>query len=47
MKTPLLSRMQRMTLPLQSRVSRNGRIFAMFIAKPHLPAATINGLVHS
>ena len=45
-KTPLLSRMQRMTLPLQSRVhSRNGRIFAMFIAKTHLPAATINGLV--
>jgi hypothetical protein len=35
-----------MTLPLQSRLhSRNGRKFAMLIARTHLPAATINGLV--
>jgi putative flippase GtrA len=45
-KTPLLSRKQRMTLIYQSRLhSRSGRIFAMFIAKTHLPAATINALV--
>ena len=45
-KTPRLTRGQRLTLPLQSRLhSRNGRRFAMLIAKTHLPAATINGLV--
>jgi dolichol-phosphate mannosyltransferase len=45
-KTPLLSRAQRMTLPLQSRLhSRSGRRFAMLIARTHLPAATINGVV--
>jgi hypothetical protein len=45
-KTPLLNRRQRFTLPLQSRLhSRNGRRFAMLIAKTHLPAATINGFI--
>jgi dolichol-phosphate mannosyltransferase len=47
-KTPLLTRLQRMTLPLQSRLhSRNGRRFAMLIAKTHLPAATINGVIQA
>jgi dolichol-phosphate mannosyltransferase len=45
-RTPLLSRRERLTLPLQSRLhSRNGRRFAMLIARTHLPAATINALV--
>ena len=47
-KTPLLSRVQRITLPLQSRLhSRSGRRFAMLIARTHLPAATINGVVQA
>jgi dolichol-phosphate mannosyltransferase len=45
-KTPLLSRRQRLKLIYQSRLhSRSGRIFAMFIARTHLPAATINAIV--
>src|SRR3954451_13217187 len=45
-KTPLLTWKQRFTLIYQSRLhSRSGRIFAMFIAKTHLPAATINAIV--
>ncbi|MEA2449204.1 MAG: hypothetical protein QOG63_1136 [Thermoleophilaceae bacterium] len=44
--TPLLSRKQRFTLIYQSRLhSKSGRLFAMFIAKTHLPAATINAIV--
>jgi len=43
--SPLLSRWQRFTLPLQSRVhSRTGRLFAHLIAKTRLPAATINAI---
>jgi hypothetical protein len=45
-KTPLLSRLQRLTLFYQSRLhSRSGRRFAMLIAKTHMPAATINAIV--
>jgi hypothetical protein len=45
-KTPLLSRIERLTLFYQSRLhSRSGRRFAMIIAKTHLPAATINAIV--
>jgi putative flippase GtrA len=44
--TPLLTRKQRFTLIYQSRLhSKSGRLFAMFIAKTHLPAATINAIV--
>ena len=40
-----LSWWERFTLPLQSRVhSRGGRKFAFFLAKTHLPVATINTL---
>jgi len=45
-KTPLLSRRQRMGLPLQSRLhSRSGRQFGFLLAKTGLPVATINALV--
>jgi glycosyltransferase involved in cell wall biosynthesis len=45
-KTPLLSRRQRIGLVVQSRLhSRSGRRFALVIARTHLPAATINALV--
>jgi dolichol-phosphate mannosyltransferase len=45
-KTPLLSRRQRIGLIIQSRLhSRSGRRFAMVIAKLRLPAATINAVV--
>jgi len=45
-KTPLLSRRQRLALPLQSRLhSRSGRLFGLVIAKTGLPAATINAVV--
>ena len=42
-KTPRLSRRERMTLPLQSRIhSRRGRRLALFLAKTKLPMATVN-----
>ena len=45
-KTPLLSRRERIGLVVQSRLhSRSGRRFALIIARTHLPAATINALV--
>jgi dolichol-phosphate mannosyltransferase len=45
-KTPLLSRRERLGLVLQSRLhSRSGRRFAFILAKTHLPAATINAIV--
>jgi putative flippase GtrA len=45
-KTPLLSRRERIGLVVQSRLhSRSGRRFAMVIAKLRLPAATINAIV--
>jgi hypothetical protein len=45
-KTPLLRRRERMTLPLQSRLhSREGRRFAFLLAKSRLPVATINQYV--
>ena len=45
-KSAQLSRWERSTLIVQSRVhSRSGRIFAHFIAKTRLPAATINTIV--
>lgn len=41
-----LSRRERITLPLQSRVhSKGGRTFAFILAKTRLPVATINTLV--
>jgi len=44
-KTPLLSRRERTTLPLQSRIhSRSGRRFAFIMAKTGLPVATVNAL---
>ncbi len=44
--SPMLSRIERLTLPLQSRVhSRSGRRFALFLAKTRLPMATINMLI--
>jgi dolichol-phosphate mannosyltransferase len=45
-RTPLLSRRERLALVVQSRVhSRTGRVFAKLIASLRLPAATINALV--
>jgi dolichol-phosphate mannosyltransferase len=45
-KTPLLSRRERLGLVIQSRLhSRSGRKFAFVLAKTHLPAATINAVV--
>jgi glycosyltransferase involved in cell wall biosynthesis len=45
-KTPLLSRRERLGLVVQSRLhSRSGRRFAFILAKTHLPAATINAIV--
>jgi glycosyltransferase involved in cell wall biosynthesis len=45
-KSPLLRRRERMTLPLQSRLhSREGRRFAFLLAKSHLPVATVNQYV--
>ena len=45
-KTPLLSRRERMALVLQSRLhSRSGRRLALILARTHLPAATINTIV--
>jgi glycosyltransferase involved in cell wall biosynthesis len=45
-KTPLLSRRERLGLVVQSRLhSRSGRRFAFILAKTHLPAATINAVV--
>jgi dolichol-phosphate mannosyltransferase len=45
-RTPLLSRRERATLVVQSRLhSRSGRRFALVLARTHLPAATINALV--
>jgi dolichol-phosphate mannosyltransferase len=45
-KTPLLSRRERLGLVIQSRLhSRSGRRLAFILARTHLPAATINALV--
>lgn len=45
-RTPLLSRRERLGLVFQSRLhSRSGRRFALILARTHLPAATINALV--
>jgi dolichol-phosphate mannosyltransferase len=45
-KTPLLSRRERVGLVVQSRLhSRSGRRFALILARTHLPAATINAIV--
>jgi dolichol-phosphate mannosyltransferase len=45
-KTPLLSRRERVGLIVQSRLhSRSGRRFALVLARSHLPAATINAVV--
>ncbi len=45
-KTPLLSRGERLALVFQSRLhSKSGRLFGMLIAKTGLPAATMNALV--
>ena len=45
-KTPLLSRRERLGLVVQSRLhSRSGRRFALILARTHLPAATINAVV--
>jgi putative flippase GtrA len=44
--TPLLSGIERFTLPLQSRLhSREGRKFALWLSKHRLPVATINTIV--
>ena len=45
-KTPLLSRRERIGLIVQSRLhSRSGRRLALILARTHLPAATINAIV--
>jgi hypothetical protein len=45
-RTPLLTRRERFGLIFQSRLhSRNGRRFAMLIAKLRIPAATLNAVV--
>jgi dolichol-phosphate mannosyltransferase len=45
-KTPLLSRRERIRLIVQSRLhSRSGRRLALILARTHLPAATINTIV--
>jgi hypothetical protein len=44
--SPLLTRRERMTLPIQSRLhSKSGRLFGMFLARTRLPMATMNGVV--
>jgi hypothetical protein len=44
--TPRLSWIERMTLPLQSRLhSRDGRKFALWLAQKNLPVATVNTIV--
>jgi putative flippase GtrA len=48
MQSALLTRRERAALRVQSRIhSRSGRRFAMWIARFHLPAATINLLVQA
>jgi putative flippase GtrA len=45
-KTPLLSRRERLGLFVQSRLhSRSGRRLALILARTHLPAATINTFI--
>jgi len=45
-KTPLLSRGERLRLIVQSRLhSRSGRRLALILARTHLPAATINAVI--
>jgi len=45
-KTPLLTRRERLGLVVQSRLhSRSGRRLALILARTHLPAATINALM--
>lgn len=45
-KTPLLTRRERMALVIQSRLhSKSGRLFGLIIAKTGLPAATMNAFV--
>jgi dolichol-phosphate mannosyltransferase len=45
-RTPLLSRRERVALLFQSRLhSRSGRRFALLLARTHLPAATINAFI--
>jgi dolichol-phosphate mannosyltransferase len=45
-KRPLLTRRERAGLVVQSRLhSRSGRRLALFLARTHLPAATINAIV--
>jgi dolichol-phosphate mannosyltransferase len=45
-RTPLLSRRERVALLVQSRLhSRSGRRFALLLARTHLPAATINAFI--
>ncbi len=45
-RTPLLSRRERLALFFQSRLhSRSGRQFALLLAKSHLPVATINAII--
>jgi dolichol-phosphate mannosyltransferase len=45
-RTPLLSRRERLGLIVQSRLhSRSGRRFALLLARTHLPAATINAVI--
>jgi glycosyltransferase involved in cell wall biosynthesis len=47
-RTPRLTRIQRITLPLQSRLhSRGGRRFAFLLAKTGLPVATINAVTQA
>jgi hypothetical protein len=45
-RTPSLTRLQRLGLPLQSRIhSRSGRRFALLLTRTRLPVATINAVV--
>jgi dolichol-phosphate mannosyltransferase len=45
-RTPLLSRRERLGLIVQSRLhSRSGRRFALLLARTHLPAATLNAVI--
>ena len=47
-RTPLLSRRERVALIVQSRLhSKSGRLFGLIIARTGLPAATMNALVQS
>jgi len=44
--SPLLTRRERLTLPLQSRLhSKSGRLFGLLLAKTRLPMATMNAIV--